>query len=184
MRFKYLCILFQSAVRGFYLFMQIFFSYFSCVIMSGCKLTWRDRANTQIVPCSGLSSKNKRWQWGPLISLRLMQSGRPACLPLCLKFSSAAECDPSGLWAMSPALVTERETDKDPGSSSLMPWVRVTLWWVSTGSRIFFSCSLLGGWWWWWWRVCVCVLDKKHAEGLESPGVWSPSPVSCPNNVF
>jgi len=42
------------------------------------------------------------------VSLGLWQSGRPARLPLRLNFSSAAECEPSGLWAMSPALVTER----------------------------------------------------------------------------
>lgn len=45
---------------------------------------------------------------GPDLPLQLRQSGRPARLPVCLKFSSTAECDPSGLWAMSPALVTER----------------------------------------------------------------------------
>lgn len=96
---------------------------------------------TQMMPAQALLSGIKGGSRGPDVSLRLRRSGRLACLSA---LNSAPQQNVTPLDSGQCLLLwLQRETDKDPGSSSLTPWVGVTLWWVSTGSRIFFCCSLL-----------------------------------------
>lgn len=77
--------------------------------------------DTQITAPSDLAFKNKRWQWGPPdLAPQLRKSGRPAHLPVFLKLSTQQNVTYLD-FGQCLLLWLQRETDKDPGSTSPVP---------------------------------------------------------------
>lgn len=180
MRFKYLCILFQSAVR-LYLFMQIFLilAAWSCQAAANVKGQGK---HTQIMPCSGLSSKNKRWQWGPW---SLSGSCKVAGLPVCLSALNSAPQQNVTPPDFGQCLLLWLQREKLTKTPAVVLSCH-ELEWHCGGSALghgYFSPARSWGGGGVMEGVCVRVRQKTCGRFRE-PGVWSPSLVSCPNNVL